>query len=471
MEKKAESNKMKFIILYLVIIIILLSIGFYGLNKVLSRDTIYEGIKIENINVGNMTREEAISKLKGQFEGELSKKGMELKYKDFDYEIKLKDLGYRYMYEDALDEAYNIGREGNVFKRIKSIIDTKKNGKEIKLNTSYDTNAIDEWATMISDDINLQSKDAQFNFNGGNMKVTQEVVGRKVDTELLKKKIEENIEVLGDIEIPVEEIQPNMTSALLSRINGIIGQFSTSFKTSSSDRKENIRVSSKAINGQLIMPGETASFNNMTGPRTKEKGYKEANIILEGEFIPGVGGGVCQMSTTLYNALIRADLTIVQRSPHSIPSTYVPYGQDAAVSYGHLDLKFRNDFDFPIYINSFVKGDQVFVNIYGDVNVKNYTIKIDSEIVETIKPNEEIIEDKNLAPGEKKVEQSGRTGYKVKTYSTKIRNGQVIEKKLLNSDFYKPRKYIYKFGPGIPKISEDADSETSEDTENTEQQR
>ena len=466
---KKKNKKAKFFILYIVIICILLGVGFYGIFSVLNKETIYEGIKIDKFNVSDMSREEALSLLKGNLEDELSGKQMKLTYKDFAYDVGIKELGYHYSYEEALDEAYNIGREGNVINRIKTIMNTRKYGKTIELKSAYDIKLINDLAMQISDEINLESKEAQFNFNGGKMSVTEDVVGRSVDTELLKKLIEENITVLGNIQIPVEEIQPVMTKSQLSRINGVIGQFSTSFKTSSSDRKENIRVSAKALNGKLVLPGETFSFNDTTGSRTVAKGYKEANIIVKGEFIPGVGGGVCQMSTTLYNALIRADLTIVQRSPHSIPSTYVPYGQDAAVSYGHLDLKFRNDFDFPIYIHTRTNNDQVFVYIYGDVNTKNYTVKLDSEIVETIKPKEEIIEDSTLNPGERVVHQSGRTGYKVKTYKSIVKNGKVVKKSLLNSDFYKPRNYIYKVGPDLP-TSVEEESTVPVDTENTDEE-
>lgn len=467
--KKKKNKKAKFFILYIVIICILLGVGFYGIFSVLNKETIYEGIKIDKFNVSDMSREEALSLLKGNLEDKLSGKQMKLTYKDFAYDVGIKELGYHYSYEKALDEAYNIGREGNVINRIKTIMDTRKYGKTIELESAYNIKLINDLAVEISDEINLESKEAQFSFNGGKMSVTEDVVGRSVDTELLKKLIEENITVLKNIQIPVKEIQPTITKVQLSRINGVIGQFSTSFKTSSADRKENIRVAAKALDGKLVLPGETFSFNEATGPRTVAKGYKEANIIVKGEFIPGVGGGVCQMSTTLYNALIRADLSIVQRSPHSIPSSYVPYGHDAAVSYGHLDLKFKNDFDFPIYVHTFTKENQVFAYIYGDVNTKNYTVNINSEIVETIQPKEEIIKDNSLNAGERVVHQSGRTGYKVKTYKSIVKNGKVVKKSLLNSDFYKPRNYIYKVGPDLPTSLEE-ESTVPVDSESTEEE-
>jgi len=460
MSKEKQINKKRnIILLYIVIVLSLLGIGSYGISSVLNRDTIYEGVKIGNFDVSNMTKEQALNKIKGEMEEELAGKQMILKYEDKIYNVKIADLGFHYKYEKAIDEAYSIGREGNIVNKLKTIIDTKKYGRTLELETAYDKKLIDNLADEISQDINLESKEAVFNFNRGKMNITEEVVGRKVDTELLKQLIDENVYKLEDIEIPVEKIQPKATKAQLSRINGIIGQFSTSFKTSSSDRKENIRVAAKAIDGKLLMPGDTVSFNEMTGPRSKQNGYREANVILEGEFTPGFGGGVCQVSTTLYNALLNADVKVVERHPHSIPAKYVNYGQDAAVSFGSLDLKFRNDFDFPIYIHTQVSSDNIYIYIYGDVNTKNYNVKIDSELIEKVEPVVETVLDNSLKPGEKVLHQAGRIGYKTKTYKSIIKNGKVVKKELLHSDYYKPRKYIYKIGP---KVEEQVETSTEE---------
>lgn len=372
---------------------------------------------------------------------------MTLVYGDKEYNINLGELGFYFEYEKAIDEAYSIGREGNVFKRLKDIIKTKKDGIQITLNSDYGKEKIDNIVDIISEEIDIDVKEAEFHFNNGNIKVTDDVVGKKVKREELAQLIDDNVYILNNIEIPVEDIMPNKTKAVLSRVSGVIGEFSTSFKGSSSDRIENIRISSKAISNKLIMPGEIVSFNETTGPREKKFGYKEATVIIEGDFTPGVGGGVCQTSTTLYNALLLANVTILERSHHSIPAKYVKFGQDAAVSYGYMDLKFRNDFDYPIYINSRVAGDRIYFYIYGDRNAKDYTVRIDSETIETIVPKEETIVDNSLEPGTKEVVQRGRTGYKVNTYKSIIRNGKVISKDLITRDFYKPRNFIYRVGP------------------------
>ncbi|NMB26489.1 MAG: hypothetical protein GX987_00360 [Tissierellia bacterium] len=435
------------ILLLIILIAIILGLGSYGYAKVLNTDLIYEGVKVGEFDVGLMTKEEALNFLKDKKEKEIDENKMTLTYEDKEYSINLRDIGFYFEYKKAVDEAYSVGREGNVFIRLKDISRSKKEGVQITLNSDYDKEKIDNIVDIIAQEIDVEVKEAEFHFNNGNIKVTEDVVGKSIKKEELVQLINDNVYVLNNIEIPVEDIIPQKTKALLSRVNGVIGEFSTSFKGSSSDRVENIRISSKAVSNKLIMPGDTVSFNQTTGPREKKYGYREAIVILEGDFTPGVGGGVCQTSTTLYNALLLANVTIVERSHHSIPAKYVKFGQDAAVSYGHMDLKFRNDFDYPIYINSRVSGDRVYFYVYGDRNARDYIVKIKPEIVETIVLEDDIIVDNSLEPGTKEVVQRGRTGYKVNTYKSIIRNGKVVSKDLITRDFYKPRKFIYRVGP------------------------
>lgn len=447
--ERTKKRNLNLLILLFSIIAIILGLGVYGYYKVLNTNQIYEGISVDKFDLSFKTKEEALNFIKSNKEKELDEKNMVLSYEDKVYDINIRELGFKYDYKDAIDKAYSIGRKGNIINRIRDIINTKKNGINISLNSSYDKNKIDEFAEKIAQEIDLEMKEAEFHFNNGNITITDEVIGKKVKQEELIQLIENNIYDLNPIEIPVEIVKPTRTRELLSRINGVIAEYSTSFKGSKKERIENIKISSQALSKEIIMPGEIFSFNEVVGPRKKEFGYKEANIIKKGEFIPDVGGGVCQTSTTLYNALLLADVEIIERSPHSIPVKYVNLGQDAAVSYGFLDLKFRNNFDFPLFIHSRIIGDRLHIYVYGDKVSKNYSIKIEPKIVETIEPKEELVEDSALEPGTKELVQEGREGYEVHTYKHIIKNGKITETKLISRDFYKPRNFIYRVGPGI----------------------
>lgn len=457
---KGTNKKTKIILILIIIFLaIILSLGFYGYFKVLNTDLIYDGIKIEDYDISFMSKGEALNFIKDKKEEELNNKNMELIYMDKIYRFGLKELGFQYDYEEAINKAYSIGREGNLIIRIKDIINTKRKGVEITLDSHFNIENINNIVDNISQDINIEAKDAEFYFNNGNISTTDEIIGKTVNKEKLSQAISNNIYTLEKVQIPVEDIVPNVSKSMLSRINGVIGEYSTSFKGSSQNRKENIRLSAESVKGKILMPGETMSFNETTGPRDKKFGYKEASVIIAGEFTPDVGGGVCQTSTTLYNSLLLADVTILERSPHSIPAKYVQFGQDAAVAYGFLDLKFRNDFDFPLYFHSKIVGERVYFYIYGDRKSRDYSVKIESEIVETISVEEETILDKTLEPGSKILVQQGRTGYRVNTYKSIVKNGKTISRDLITRDFYKPRNFIYRVG-------EEPSTRTSTDEDN-----
>jgi vancomycin resistance protein YoaR len=284
-------KKKKVFIIFLIIILIAIIVGFgvYGYYTVLNTELFYEGIIVDGMDIGLMTKEEALNIIKEKNEKRLDGKNMKIYWEDKEYNINLRELGYYYDYNKAIDEAYSIGREGNIINRVKEIISVKRDGVVIPLETHYDRDKINIIVENIAEEINIDMVDAQFNFNSGNIKVSDDVIGKKVKEEELIELINKNIENLNPIEIPIEKIMPNRTREQLSRINGIIGEFSSSFKGSSKGRIENIRLSSKALSKGVIMPGDTVSFNELTGPRSKSAGYQEANVIIKGEFVSDTG--------------------------------------------------------------------------------------------------------------------------------------------------------------------------------------
>lgn len=440
--------KKRIILMSTVLVIIAITLGgvFYIYKNILNIDTIYKGVTIENIDVSGKTMEQALEYIKDIKTNEIKKKSMKLIYGEKAFKIPLTDLGFSYDYEKAVEYAMQLGREGNFLKRLKDIAKIKS-GYNVPLESYYSVEMAETIVNAISQEINTNAKNAEAKIVNGKINISDHVIGKRVLQEELLNLMDENINKLEDITIPVEDVAPLVTKDMLLRINGIIGEYSTSFKGSSKNRIENIKLSANAINNKLVLPGEEFSYNKATGPRTAEYGYKEANVIIGGELTPDVGGGVCQTSTTLYNALLLADLTITERHHHSIPVSYVPIGQDAAVAYGYLDLKFKNSFDFPVLLHTKVSGDRLYVYVYGDRNSKDYTVKITSQIVETIKPQTKTIFDSSLNPGESIVLQSGRTGYRVVTYKSIIKDGKTISKKQITSDHYKKKDYIYKVGP------------------------
>lgn len=439
-------------------------IVFYKINEIVEKDTIYPGIAIADVDVSGKTKEEALKTIRDKEETEMQGKNISVKGQGKEYLINIKELGFEYEYDKAVEEAYSFAREGNMLERYKIIKEIEKNKKEIDLETHFDKENIEEKVTDIAEEINAEAVNAEFDFNGGDIKIIDGKNGYEVKEEELISQIEDNIYTLEDVKIPIETIKPERTKEYYGKINGVIGESTTTFATSGPGRINNIKLSTRAFNGRMVHPGESISYNSTLGPINTKTGYQDAPIIVAGDLTPGVGGGICQTSTTLYNALLRSDLTVTERSHHSIPSAYMDKGLDAVVAGDYLDLKFRNDFDFPIYIHSVVAGKSVNFKIYGDKSTKDYTIEMQPEITKVIPHKTTEIVKEDLKPGTKKLEQEGRDGYQVTTYKHKIKNGKIIETKKVSSDYYRERETIYHVGPKVvtpeAKPEEEAEVET-----------
>lgn len=436
-----------FVNVFLVILIILILLFTIFIFISLNITTIYKGVKINNIDVGGLNRNEALLHLERELGYKLNNKFVKLIYEDYKYIIEYKELGITYDYYKAIDEAFLIGRQGNIIKRIKDILYVRVNGCNIEMGLLFNDIRLRNIINKVSKDINVESKDAKIVYTKNGFKIYPESYGRKVNKEKLKSKIKNSVLVGGFVEIPVDIEKPKITKDMLKQIKDRLGSFTTTFAGSSLGRKHNINLASSSINGKILLPSEVFSFNETTGPRDADAGYKEAKIILDGDLTPGIGGGVCQVSTTLYNAVLLSDLKIEERHPHSIPATYVEKGLDATVAYDYLDFKFSNNTNYPVYIHSEVKDNNLTITIFGKKVKKNRVVKIKSEIIQVLEPEVETRIDEKLEPGTKNILQKGRYGYKVKTYKEVYENGSKIKTEIISSDFYKPRKEIVKIGP------------------------
>ncbi|WP_165916189.1 VanW family protein [Marinisporobacter balticus] len=430
------------------------------------RDTIHDGVTIENLDIGGLSTTEAKNKIQNHFNKLLTDGQIHFVYGDKTWNASGSDISYDYDYTNAVNEAYNIGRKGNYFERLQIIISLFKNAKDINLTPIYDHEKLDAIIYDIQCAIDKQTKDATIKKKNGQFFIQDEEVGLQLNPEKTKGIFEEALKTYKiqneiRVELPVETISPKITSESLSTIHDLLGTYSTKFNANNASRTENIRLAAKTMNGTVLMPTEVFSFNEVVGPRSKEQGYQTAHVIFKGELVDGLGGGVCQASSTLYNAALLSNLEMVERYKHTIPSTYVPKGRDATVSYGVLDFKFKNRFAYPIYIESYVQNNVMQVKIYGH-KTDNKIVKIQSEENEVIKMPLEIKYDSNLPEGEEKIEQKGRNGYKVTTYSNIYEKGKILERKQISKDYYKPQKQIIIKGTKKSAVSNIQEPEESE---------
>ncbi|NQX70087.1 VanW family protein [Paenibacillus alba] len=239
--------------------------------------------------------------------------------------------------------------------------------------------------------------------------------------------------------LPLYEQGPTITVESLTQqgIDGKISEFTTSFPLSGEGRIHNIRSTAESIQDLLMAPGETFDYSKIIAQTEAKFGYKEAPVILNGKLVPGIGGGICQVSSTLYNAVLRSGLEIVERRNHSLPVSYVPLGQDATFANGYINFKFRNNTDAYVLIRTITTEQAVTVKLFGHMN-PSISYDIESTIIETIQPPIKYLHNPSLRAGATQTISKGKVGYKVETYRIKRENGITVEKKLISKDQYSP---------------------------------
>lgn len=280
---------------------------------------------------------------------------------------------------------------------------------------------------------------ADYTISNMRISYTESSDGVDFDIKEAEKIITDNLKNSHEYFIPLKIVKPEKTIETIDAelFGDCLGTYTTKYNAGEIGRTKNVNLAARSINNIVLKKGEVFSYNNVLGERTEARGYSGAKVYAGGEVVDGLGGGICQVSSTLYNAVLFADLQIVTRTCHSLPVTYVPLGRDATVSYGSIDFKFKNQYDDPIKISASSGGGTLTVSIYGkktsDKKVELYTERISTIPFEEIeRPDEEIPE------GETKVKQTGSNGAVVKTYKKVTENGKVISNKLLHTSRYNP---------------------------------
>ena len=285
---------------------------------------------------------------------------------------------------------------------------------------------------------------ASLKFENGNLIVVNGYNGKTVDVDKTILKINSSLKN-GETLIPIvfKETSPEVTAedlqAKIGNINVLLGSFTTSYASSASGRKHNVELASDKINGKVLAPNETFSYNSTIGYISSSTGWQTATVFSGGKAVPGIGGGVCQVSSTLYNAVLYSNLEIVERHNHGLPVGYVKPSLDATVASGSgLDFKFKNSSDGYIYIRSKYSGGKLTVEIYGEK--KDFEVELTSKTLSTIAPETVRIQDSKLEAGTEKVVESGSSGYVSEAYIKVTKNGTVIKNERLSKDTYRATK-------------------------------
>lgn len=246
-----------------------------------------------------------------------------------------------------------------------------------------------------------------------------------------------------------------------------LGSYSSTFNVYNYNRTTNVNIATQKINNVILLPGETFSYNKVVGERTFENGFKEASVYTSSGVVNGLGGGICQVSSTLYNAVLEANLEIVERRNHRYAVTYVPLGRDATVAYGSIDFRFKNNRSYPIKVIAYTQNGTLYVSIKGIEEQTEYDVSITTKRLNTIPFTTKYIEDNSMPAGTQKQTQYGDNGYKYETYKTVSLNGETISTELISTDNYTPLTRIVRVGTKQTQISTPPVSSPLENTSTT----
>ena len=371
-----KKSKSKTIILSVVAIVAILAIGLASYTMAVKKnvnlwaDKIYPGVRVNGIDLSEKTKEEAQKELYDTFNTPIQNKILTVKAGGQEFKLKYNELKPKLNIEDAVNKALKEGKTGNIFSENQKI--KKGCNTNIDLSFSYDKSKANTFENKIRETVDKKPKNATLSLDGNSPTIIDGRVGKEVNKKQLNELVAKNInDDLGKnpvVEAVVEEVQPKVKRSDLEKIDGVIGSFSTSFATSDENRSTNLRLATNAVNGTILMPGQEFSYNDTLGERTRSKGYRSGAVFINNKVVDDVGGGICQISTTLYRAAMRAGIKSSERHNHSMKTSYSPLGLDATVAWGSLDYKFKNPYNFPIYIEGYTTPDkQVVFNIYGNI--------------------------------------------------------------------------------------------------------
>ena len=430
-----------------------------------NRDVIYPGVFVDGVSVGDMTIEEARTALAvaaPSVQSAQSPYSVTIAIGDKSWLVDQTNVPATRNLGNVLEKAYAIGRTNTTDiqitqqtpfrQRVNQAMSLRTNVVNLTTDVTYDTDAVrgivDEITAYVTrDPVNAQI--LSFDYKSRSFTFTDDQVGVRMDSELLYQRLTAALEegqTGTTVTTNLTLIPPDITKETLTTNFNLIAAYTTD-TTGESNRNTNINLACQAINGTALLPGETFSFNKATGQRTVEKGYKAAGAIAAGQSIEEVGGGICQVSSTLFNAAARADLEIVERSPHAWPSTYVDRGEDATVNWPNLDFKFRNNTDAPIFIITYYSDRKMSAEIWGISLGEGVHIDLESKTVRTIEPSYEVkyVQNPELPVGTSKTKVKSRTGYVVETYKVWYLNGQETKRELMHTSTYNAYQQVVEY--------------------------
>lgn len=353
-------------------------------------ETINKGVYIGDVDVSGMTAEEAKEAVEEKLDT-LGSKTITLKAEDASVTATAQELGMEWKNTNVVEEAAGLGKSGNIVKRYMDNKDLEHEPKTYELEFIADKGKIKAFVETECAELNREAKDGSLTRENGYFQIVPGEVGLTINVEQSTKAIAEYMDGAwdgenGSVELVADTVQPRGTEEELSKVQDVLGT-ATTYYGSTAARNQNVEVGAQKLNGHVLYPGDSFSVTQAVIPFTAENGYELAPSYESGKVVDSYGGGICQVSTTLYNALLKAELEILERHNHTMTVSYVDPSKDAAIAEGLMDLQFANNTDAPIYIEGYAYGGELTFTVYGEeTRSADRTVEYISETTGTTDP-------------------------------------------------------------------------------------
>ena len=511
------------IVAAITLILLVGAVFIYCVHLVNSQSGIFSGVTIAGVDVGGLSRHDAVSRIESQMSTVIENLTFDVIAGDYSYTVEPGELGLSYDAGSAAAKAYNYGRSGGFFENVRAAYTAKTKGHDIPFDYTYDMQKVEALASKIAREISAAPKETSYEIGeeavvitlgsagisvsatevqvllqqrleGGSGDVVVGEAGDRlasVDLEKIKQEVDReaadayvdetdpNNPVLVpsqngrvfDIEkakvilagdgngdggniytVEFEMVEPEIKTEDIEfyTYNDLISTATTYLNPGQKDRTSNVKLACEKISGTILKPGEEFSFNQVVGKRTYEAGFKDAAIYQSGEIVDGVGGGICQVSSTLYMGAVYADLEITSRRNHRYTVTYTKLGQDATVAYdSNVDFKFKNDRDTAIKIVIVQESDYVKCEIYGTYaeGEESKVTTMESKTIATTGFSTVYVVDQSVPVNTQKLKNNGYTGYSVETYRVVTIDGKEVSRTLENTSKYTTLNKTYLINP------------------------
>lgn len=407
---------------------------------------ILPGVSCAGVSLGGMSPEKAEEILRSRFSS-LDGVSLVLYGRDRHWNVPMKTVGAVYGYREAVSEAYAVGHSGWIIRRVSDLLGNRSKGTEVPLPIVFNQDALKKELEKIDLEYTQNPRDARLELVDGKVRIVPGMDGEGMDiTETMRRILELEAGSGTGVVIASKKLPPGVRDEELEGLTDVLGQCTTRFDSNFPGRIKNIATATGRIDGVLVGPGEVFSFNRYISPVSQSGGYHKAPVIVDNQLTEDYGGGICQVATTLYGAVLLSGLEIVERYHHSKPVKYVPLGLDATVAEKLIDFRFKNNLSRPVYIMSTSGEPDGYVRVTIAGHKENNNIyRVETE-VKTISPGIEIKENPRMAPGKSRDVSQGSPGFEVSVFRVSVAESGEESRELISKDYYPPEPKVLEVG-------------------------